>query len=356
MNFEIEKKLKKYEKHIEQLEYELEKTKTLNKEYYRKVNISPLDDNWVIESDKMLEIVRSAMQIAPFPTSVLLTGEPGVGKEVVSSFIHKNSKRSNKPFIKVNCGAIPKNLFESEMFGYEPQAFSGDKKDGKPGYFELADKGTLLLDEIGEIPLNLQEKLLQVLQSREVQRIAGSKSKNLDIRIISTTNKDLKQLVQEKKFREDLYNWLNVTNLNIPPLRERVKDIIPLANFFLEDFCRNYGFRKTFSKKIIECFKKYEWPGNIRELKNLVENLAMTSHDETIAITHLPYHMVKKFTLINDDFTMSNVTLSEALSRVEKQLIENALIDHGSLRKAAKVLGVSHSTLSRKLNKLNLNL
>ncbi|GAA0182584.1 hypothetical protein SH2C18_49380 [Clostridium sediminicola] len=356
MNIDISEKIKEYENHIKQLEKELEKTRRLNEEYSKKVNMSPLNDNWVIKSDRMLEIIRTAMQIAPFPTSVLLTGEPGVGKDVICNFIHKNSKRSKEPFIKTNCSSLPENLFEAELFGCESRAITDSSSERKPGYFNLADKGTLLIDEIAELSINLQKKLLTVLQSGEVTPLGSNTHKKFDVRLIATTNKNLKQLVQNNKFNEELYNRLNVTNLNIPPLRERVEDIIPLANFFLDDFCKSYGFKMEFSKQIVDCFKKYHWPGNMRELKNLVENLVVTNHEYTIDIKLLPYHMVKNSSLLPDDLIATDLPLNEALGRLEKQIIENALINHGSLRKAAKVLGVSHSTLSRKLGKLDINL
>ena len=264
----------------------------------------------------------------------LLTGEAGVGKEVICNLIHSNSKRKDQAFIKSNCSALSASAFKEALLG----------SDLTMGYLELAEGGTLLIDEIAELSSDLQDLLLDILE------------KGLhDIRLITTTNKDIENLVNEGHFSQALYNRLNVTQIAIPPLRERPEDIIPLAEFFLEDFCKSYGLKFTFSTECIDCFNTYAWPGNMRELKNLVENLVVSTSGTEIGVRQLPYHMLENTPYLpkeENHFNLSSdLPLNEALSEVEKQLIEDAIIKHGSLRKAAKILEVSHSTLSRKLNK-----
>ncbi len=196
--------------------------------------------------------------------------------------IHKYSPRESRPFIKVNCGAIPANLLESELFGYEDGAFTGARKGGKPGYFEMADTGTLFLDEIGEIPYELQAKLLRVLQQREFNRVGGQKFRQVDVRILTATNRDLMEMVNEKKFREDLFYRLNVVPLNIPSLRERREDIPFITAYYLKLFNESYNMTKRFSSEVMDAFEAYSWPGNIRELRNLVERLVVMCPEDTI--------------------------------------------------------------------------
>ncbi|MDE6922029.1 MAG: sigma 54-interacting transcriptional regulator, partial [Oscillospiraceae bacterium] len=235
-----------------------------------------------------LAVLRQAEKVAALDATVLLTGETGVGKEQFARFIFKNSPRREGRFITVNCGAIPPSLIESELFGYEKGAFTGAARD-KMGLFELADKGTLFLDEIGDLPLGMQVKLLRVLQERCIKRVGATRDIPVDVRFIAATNRDLEEMVRVKTFREDLFYRLNVVPLTIPPLRERREDIIPLADAFLEELNKKYGFKKQFSTSAFQAMEEYGWPGNVRELKNVVERMVILSLDDVIRAGELPF-------------------------------------------------------------------
>lgn len=308
------------------------------------------DGSIIIQSPQMMKIFNQIKRVAAVDSTVLITGESGVGKEVVAKQIHLNSSRSNEPFIQINCGAIPDNLLESELFGYEKGAFTGANKEGKIGLLEIANNGTLLLDEIGEMPLNLQVKLLRVLQEQEIFRIGGRKPIKLNVRIIAATNKNLEQLVKEKKFREDLYYRLNVVPIKIPPLRERKEDILPLAIHFLEKINKKYNRNCKLSPETCHLLEQYSWPGNVRELINLIERLVIMSDDNVITPNYLPESFGYRSTNIDkkDNQDMEIVPLYEARENIEAMLIKKALEKYGSLRPASRALGVSHSTLLRK--------
>jgi len=312
----------------------------------------------VISSSLVMQrVVELALHVARVDSTVLITGESGVGKEVVAKMIHKVSPRKNGPFIEINCGAIPESLLESELFGYEKGAFTGASKEGRIGIFELANNGTLLLDEIAEMPLNLQVKLLRALQEQEIYRVGGSKPIKLNVRIIAATNKELWQMVQSRTFREDLYYRLNVVPVEIPPLRERREDIIPLANLFLKQCNDKYGLNKRLSAEVFSIFEMYNWPGNVRELQNLVERLIVTVNADEITPSHLPPLNGQEA----DNFStlpirvLGLTTLREAEEIVEKELIARALAIGKSTRKAADLLGVTHSTVVRKIRHYNLS-
>lgn len=338
---------------LTRLQQELQQTKALSEKYHKELRNLKYS-NLVVNSSEMIELLAYAKQVAPYPTTILIHGESGVGKELVAEFIHENSKRAKNNFIKVNCGAIPENLLESELFGYEGGAFTGAQSKGKPGMFELAHLGTILLDEIAELPPNLQVKLLRVLQENEVIRLGGVKSKKIDVRIISASNKDLETMVQEGQFREDLFYRLNVVNIKVPPLRERPEDIMFLANHFLETFNRNYGLNKRFSDEVKGYFENYNWPGNVRELKNLIENLVVSVPGSIISAGDLPKRMKSGSKQVSRDED-ELISLQESVRRAEIKSIRRALQESNSLREASKLLKVSHSTLSRKINKYNLN-
>ena len=237
----------------------------------------------VMKSSIMLELFERTKRIAQFPSTVLIEGETGVGKEVFATLLHQNSPRADMPFIKINCGAIPETLLESELFGYERGAFTGAKNEGNPGLFELADKGTLLLDEVGELSPSLQVKLLRVLQEREIRRVGGSWSKPIDVRVIASTNRDLKQLVKEQIFREDLFYRFNVARLYIPPLRKHRDDIGPLLDYYLDKICSEYQIKRWLDDEAKDLLLSHHYPGNIRELRNLIEGLCVTSEGEMIS-------------------------------------------------------------------------
>ena len=302
----------------------------------------------VYRSDYMASVMELIQKIALTDANILITGESGTGKELVANEVYQNSDRKDKPFIKVNCAAIPSELLESELFGYEGGAFTGAKESGKPGLFELANTGVILLDEIGDLPLALQAKLLRVLQQREFLRVGGSKPIRLDVRLIAATNKDLQKEVEEGRFRKDLYYRLNVVPVELKPLRERKEDIPVLAESFCRRFSKKYDKRMVFSPDGLDQLVHYNWPGNIRELENLIERIVVTNPAETVidgprALAALNPGAISKAMVVDE-----GRSLKEHLASYERGLIEAAVEREGSLRKAAKVLGVDHSTLVKK--------
>lgn len=299
-----------------------------------------------------------AKQAAQTVSTVLITGESGTGKELFAHAIHSRSNRNMHPFVRINCAALPENLLESELFGYEEGAFTGAKKGGKPGKFELAAGGTIFLDEIGDMPLAMQTKLLTVLQDRMVERVGGTNPVYLNVRVIAATNRDLEQLVAEGKFRQDLYYRLNVVRLNIPSLRDRTDDIPLLVNVLLERINKRLGTSITIvSNKAIELLQNYAWPGNIRELENLLEralNLADMNRENSITIKHFP-SLVEKVYFQPEQIDGTNATLPEAIEQLERQIIAQALEQtNGNKVQTAKMLGIHSSALYRKLAKYGL--
>lgn len=303
----------------------------------------------VIESKAMDELAEVVAQVARADATVLLLGESGVGKDVVANLIHKTSPRVDGPFIKVNCGAIPEHLIESELFGYEEGSFTGARKKGKLGMFELANKGTLFLDEIGEIPLALQPKLLQALEDHQVMRVGGTKPVELNVRVIAATNRDLKGMVGQGLFRADLYYRLNVIPIHVPALRDRTEDITPLAQHFLRYFNEKYGFRKGLARNAIVALNQYAWPGNVRELKHVIERTVVTTAGNIIQAKHLA--------LVTEPGKENSVglpLLKQAHDELDRKLITEALERYGSTHKAAAVLGVAQPTIVRKARKLKI--
>lgn len=335
-----------------ELKEQLEKNMELTQKYYseiammRKQVIGNADI--IAEDKKMLDVLEMAKKVAKVNTTVLLLGETGVGKEEAAKFIHKNSSRINNAFIKINCGAIPGNLIESELFGYEKGAFTGANKEGKIGMFELADKGTLFLDEIGELPLDMQVKLLRVLQENEFKRVGGTDNINVDVRVIAATNRNLKEMMEKKLFREDLYYRLHVIPVTIPPLRERKLDIEPLILHFLDEFNKKYDLQKTIAQGALNCLKQYEWPGNVRELKNIIERVCVMCVDDKIMRGDLP--IVGLGDCDDEKFIVENkyASLKDAVEKLEASMIENSFEKHGNVRAAAKELGIDASTFVRK--------
>jgi len=302
----------------------------------------------------MHQIFELTLKVAKVDSNVLITGESGVGKEIIAKIIHKASPRAQKSFLQINCGAIPENLLESELFGYEGGAFTGARRKGKMGYFELSDGGALLLDEIGELPFNLQVTLLRALQEREVLRVGGTTPYKFDVRIIAATNRNLEEMVSKSLFRADLFYRLNVVPICIPPLRERKEDIIPLVIHFLEKFNSKFKTNKRFEPEVLRAFERYDWPGNVREMENVIERLVIIVDDEIIDINHLPFiDNNQEIQGVNIE-VLSPIPLQEASDILEKKLIIKALQLYGSTRKAAKALGVSHPTVIRKAQKLNI--
>jgi len=334
-----------------ELEEELAKNKKLTEKYYSEIEAMRAQlltkSDLVAEDKKTIDLLEVVKRVSKVDTTILLLGETGVGKEEVAKYIHKNSLRSEKNFIKINCGAIPENLIESELFGYEKGAFTGANKEGKMGLFEVADGGTIFLDEVGELPLNVQVKLLRVLQESEIERIGGVKPVNVDVRIIAATNRDLEKMITEKTFRSDLFYRLNVVPLTIPSLRERREDIIPLVQYYLCKLNSKYKFSKSFSPEAIKAMYNYNWPGNVRELKNIVERVVVISSCDKILKSDLPI-----ISHVNDIETAVGCgeicNLKDAVERVEAELITKAFNKAGNVREAAKILGIDAATFVRK--------
>lgn len=312
-------------------------------------------DGVVANSHAMFNILQLTKRLSDVDSTVLITGDSGVGKGVIANLLHKNGYRKDKPFVKINCGAIPENLIESELFGYERGAFTGSRAEGKKGLFEIAQKGTIFLDEISELPLNLQVKLLQVIQEREFTRVGGVKSINIDIRIISATNKDLLELVKEKKFREDLYYRLNVVPINIPPLRERYEDIIPLIQYNLKEYNKKLNTNKKIDPNAMAILIKYEWPGNVRELQNIIERLVITTKEDVITPENLPL-FIRESILKKGYVNHENDTLKAILEKKEKEVLLESYTYKKSTRAVAKDLGLSQPTVVRKLNKYGIHI
>lgn len=320
-------------------------------EHLRKLQVT---NKLIGKSDEIQPIIQMVHQVANLDVTVLITGETGVGKEVIGNEIYINSDRHGKPFIKVNCAAIPANLLEAELFGYEAGSFTGASSKGKIGMFELADKGTLLLDEIGEMPLELQSKLLRIIQEKEVTRVGGTKPVKFDVRILAATNCDLYELVKKGKFREDLYYRLNVFPIHIPPLRDRFSDIELLTKHYLDIYNTKYGKQVLLDREVYQVFQTYTWPGNIRELQNVIERLVITSQK----YQNINDTLAKKILNIELESTESaNVELSlkEIVEEVERKTIEKALKDYGSTRKAAAVLKISQSSVVKKAKRLGIH-
>ncbi len=311
-------------------------------------------DQMIAVSDAMKKIIRLADRVAPTDSTILITGESGVGKEVVAHYIDQKSKRKGK-FVKINCAAIPETLLESELFGYETGAFSGAQRNGKVGLIETAKNGTLFLDEIGEMSVQMQAKLLQVLQDHQLTRIGGTEPLKVDFRLIAATNRDLLEMVREKEFREDLYYRINVVPIYIPPLRERRTDIIPLFNYFKSVLEDKYNKNIILEEVDYQLLKNYYWPGNVRQITNMLERLIVTSNTEKVehsylkellnAETHVP--------LVREDYFLIKeiIPLSEAIAELEKCLLRLAEKECNSTYQMAEKLGVNQSTVVRKFKK-----
>lgn len=342
---ELEIMKKQLELHREKLEDYMSEVSFLRKKLL-------LDENFVMESKGMRKVAQLVLAASKYDSKVLIEGETGVGKEVVARTIHRIGNRKNAPFIAINCGALPETLLESELFGYEKGAFTGAKAGGKKGYFELADKGVLLLDEIECISSNFQAKLLRVLQENEIMRVGGEKSIKIDVQVIATSNVNLQKEVDENRFRSDLFYRLNTFPIYIPPLRERIKDIVPLVYSFAKRFNEKYGTEKEFSLSSLNALQSYSWPGNVRELENVVERTILTCSDNVISSMHIDNVIGKK--LFSIDPENDNVKLRDVLEQVEKEYIFRTMQGCNTLEELENALGISRATLNRKLNKYNL--
>lgn len=314
-----------------------------------------MDVGFVGHSAPMRRLRKEASKAARTEAITLILGETGTGKTLTAKAVHDMSQRSAQPFIGVNCGAIPMSLMESELFGYEKGAFTGAAKSGKPGMFELAHKGTLLLDEIGELPLPMQAKLLQVLDGHPFHRVGGTKPIVVDVRVIAATNKPLAEMVQTGQFREDLFYRLRVLTLEIPPLRERPDDIPVLAMHFLQETIKKNGIQKNLDPQVLNCFLTYRWPGNVRELRALVQSLATMSEEETITMQDLPQYMRAQSAHPQGNVSFRQ-PMREAVAELERNMIMAALAETGSTYKAAERLKVSQSTIVRKAQRYKIGI
>lgn len=314
-------------------------TTTLKKEKEKKV-----EGDFLASSPALDQALKLAQKAARTDASVLLMGESGVGKELFANFIHKNSSRVKGPFVAINMAAIPENLLESELFGYEKGAFT-DATTLKKGHFELANGGSLFLDEIAEMPIALQAKLLRVLQERKITRVGGTKEMTIDVRIISATNADILKCIERGEFREDLYYRLNTVPIHIPPLRQRKEEILPIANEILKKVCKKYDLEELeFSQEAQKTLEKYMWPGNIRELISVVERAAILSDEREIT---------------SEDLFLDSRSVKEekSIDKMEKELIEEVLQSvENDIDEATKVLGLSKAVLNKKIEKYNLRI
>jgi two-component system NtrC family response regulator len=302
----------------------------------------------------MEEVINVAARVAESKATVLITGENGTGKEVLAKAIHYMSSRKEKPFIAVNVPALTETLLESELFGHEKGAFTGADKM-KKGRFEIADGGTLFLDEVGDIPQSIQVKLLRVLQEHQFERVGGTERIEVDVRIIAATNKDLEQKIKEGTFREDLYYRLNVVSINIPPLRERKEDILPLIENFIDKYCKENNKEKLeVSKEAVDVLMKYPYPGNVRELENIIERAVVLTRGKVITLNDLPMN-IKGFKEEKTLGSLDEGTLTDQVEALEKQLIFDALQQSdGNQTKAGKLLGLTERNLRYKLKKYNI--
>ena len=316
-----------------------------------------LESNRIIaRSPNMLKALRQAIKVSEVDSSVLILGESGVGKGVLADLIHKNSRRKEQPLIKINCGAIPESLIESELFGYEKGAFTGAQTAGKPGYFELADGGTLFLDEIAELPLSSQVKLLRFLEDGRLTRLGGTKGRTVDVRILAATHRNLEEMVGQGKFRLDLYYRLKVVPIHVPAVRERKDCILPLVQRYIEYFGAKNGIKKRLTRAAQDVLLSYSYPGNVRELMNICERLVVMSEMELIDLRDLPGDIVAGVEESATGITAwtDEMTLEQAFDSLERTMLTQAKERYGNQSRIAEALGVNQSTIARKLKKHGL--
>jgi len=328
------------------LREELKKSNEISQKYQKQI----LQDADIVAADDIsLKLIRMIDRVAMLDTPILLLGETGVGKERIASYIHKNSGRKNKNFIKVNCGAIAESLIESELFGYEPGSFTGANKEGKIGFFGLANEGTIFLDELGELSVGAQVKLLRVLQEQEIVRVGSNKPEKIDVRILAATNQNLEDLIEAGRFRKDLYYRLNIFPVVIPPLRRRKGDIPVLAKTALEELNRKYGKSKSFSQTAILTLLEYQWPGNVRELRNIVERAFIMSDEDAITAADLPLQTIRS--VLEGEAEDQTLNLKDLLELTEYEYIYRAYKKYKNVRAAAKSIQMDPATFTRKRKK-----
>jgi PAS domain S-box-containing protein len=325
---------------------------TYRKQVIKLESDSNVKKELIADSHDMKQILEMVDKVARVDSTVLITGESGVGKGVIANRIHKLSSRSEGPYISINCGAIPENLLESELFGYAPGAFTGAQKGGKKGLIQMGEGGTVFLDEVAELPLNLQVKLLHAIQQKSVMPVGGTAPIEVDVRFIAATNRNIKEMVKNGEFREDLFYRLNVIPLEIPPLRQRRQDIIPLVEYYLHVINQKYGMSKKLAPETRDILKRYNWPGNVREVENIVERMAVTSDSVELKPVHLPDYVLDQISKSNNTIFVPDLChLEEAVQQVEKQLITKAYNLYGNTYLMAEALGGNQSTVVRKMKK-----
>ncbi len=341
---------------LNRLRREIEETKGLSDRYYQELvelrGQMLQFDEMVVKSGVMKGICQRAMKVAKTDTNILVSGPSGSGKEMIAKLIHKSSPRKNGPFVQINCGAIPESLLESELFGYEKGAFTGASKQGKMGLMEMGHNGTLLLDEIGDLSPMVQVKLLRAIQEQVIYRVGSTTPIQLNVRIVAATNKNLEEMVHQKLFREDLFYRLNVIPIQIPALRGRRQDILPLAVHFLKRYNEKHGTEKSLSLEVCRLLEDYDWPGNVRELENLIERMVVISDGKTLTPEWLPRNMTGNPD--NTAWVTAGSNLRQVREQAERHAIASALALHGSARKAARTLGVDHTTIIRKMKQLGI--
>jgi PAS domain S-box-containing protein len=342
---------------IDALQRELENQTAARDQLHHQLLEMQLDElgsqKIIARSPSVLNTLELALKVAGVQSSVLITGESGVGKGLIAKLIHTHSQRASKPLIRINCGAIPDSLIESELFGYESGAFTGARAGGKPGHLELAHEGTLFLDEIAELPAPAQVKLLRFLEDGHLTRLGGSSERRVDARIIAATHRNLKEMVARGAFREDLYYRLNVIPLHVPAVRERKECILPLIRHYVSHFAELNKTPKRLSRQALDALLNYPYPGNVRELMNICERAVVLSDTPLIDLADLPQDVAETSRPSNPKELIlpGSGSLSEMLATVERRIVEAALAEYGSQAKAASALGVSQPTIARRLKK-----
>jgi PAS domain S-box-containing protein len=342
------------------IQKQLEHSRMITEKYKNKLaelSLLELKDQEIVAEDKkMRQVLQLALKLAHLSASdILILGESGTGKGLLAKFIHKNSNRNKKPFIQINCATLPENLLEAELFGYEKGAFTGARQEGKAGLFELAHEGTLFLDEIGDLPHSLQAKLLKYLDDHEVMRLGGLKGKKIDCTIIAATNRDIESLVQEKRFRRDLFFRLNTFTIRIPPLRERIDDIFELVSFYMKNYGNAYGLNRRISPDALKLLQTYPFPGNVRELKNVIKKAVLMSETnfiDDVICQSLPSSMCTLDASMDE--SPHEKGLAGQMLSLEKDILQHAMRSCRTTREMARFLKISQPTIVRKLKKHRL--
>jgi len=343
--FALTKKIQRLKSQLDYYKDELEKVQWTKHTF----------DHIVGKSKEIVAVKETARRVAHSNSTVLITGESGTGKELFAHALHTESMRRKGPFVKVNCAAVPENLLESELFGYQEGAFTGARKGGQIGKFEMANGGTIFLDEIGDMSFHMQAKLLRVVQEKEIERLGDNRPRKIDVRVVTATNRNLEELIAEGKFREDLYYRINVVSLNIPPLRERLDDLELLVDYFVKRFNKQFGQNvKGVAQDVMNIFYNHDWPGNIRELENVVERAFNVLDGDMIQKKHLPLYLQK--ISLHKNQRVSTGGLPELVEEAEKEAILEALsAANGNKMRAAKLLGISRAGLYKKLKRYKIN-